>query len=338
MPSSKPNAWWVVMITIGFTIGAAIRNVSVSGTVNPRMSRPRANGTLPHSHTGMNMPSSDSTARRAHARRGIHRSITPGGTHTCTTIESTTPSTTNGSDSISTLIASVRPSCARVGRDAGKSAGANASIRNSARMTTTDAERDAGRARRRRIGRAGARPPDARSARASAQSAPRSSARARRARRAQAEDVDDVLGLGEAVASRRSPRPLLDVGRLDLDGQSARAADQVVVVARARARAVERFALGALQRVGLALGGEAGERAVDGGQADAGVLVAERGVQALRAHEAGRIGERLAHSLALPRVALSHVGSLPAACASAGWEPRARSTRPRRAPMTRHTT
>ncbi len=38
-------------------------------------------------------------------------------------------------------------------------------------------------------------------------------------------------------------RPLLDVGRLDLDGQSARAADQVVVVARGRARAVEALAL-----------------------------------------------------------------------------------------------
>jgi hypothetical protein len=30
MPSSKPNAWCVVMITMGFTIGAAMRKVSVS--------------------------------------------------------------------------------------------------------------------------------------------------------------------------------------------------------------------------------------------------------------------------------------------------------------------
>ena len=81
-------------------------------------------------------------------------------------------------------------------------------------------------------------------------------------------------------------RPLLDVGRLDLDRQPARAADQVVVVAARRARAVEALAVGALQRVRLALRGETGEGAVDRRQSDAGVLVAEHRVQALRAHEA----------------------------------------------------
>ena len=140
MPSLKPNAWCVVRITMGFTIGAAIRNVSVSGTEKPRISRPRANGTLPHSQTGTIMPSSDSTARRAHARRGIHRSMTPGGTHTCTTIDSTTPRATNGSDSMSTLIASVSPSWARVGRDAGNSVGASQSMRNRPAEGETHAE------------------------------------------------------------------------------------------------------------------------------------------------------------------------------------------------------
>ena len=185
MPSLQPNAWCVVMITMGFTIGAAIRNVSVSGTENPRISRPRAKGTLPHSHTGMNMPSSDMTARRAHARRGIHRSITPGGTHTCTTIDSTTPSVTKGSDSMRTLIASVRPSCARVGRDAGNSVGATASMTNSAATTSTPSPR-ATPARAARDGGAAAGAVLVDDTLAGA---------GRRARRAEPEDVDHVLGL-----------------------------------------------------------------------------------------------------------------------------------------------
>ena len=184
------------MITIGFTIGAAIRNVSVSGTENLRIRSPRANGTLPHSHTGTTMPSSDSTMRRAHARRGIHRSITPGGTQTCTTIESTTPSATNGSDSISTLIARVRPSWARVGSDAAKNAGANASIRKSPAMTSTPRPTATHAFDTR--GRATTVVDDLLAA---------TLARSRlRARRAQPEDVDDVLGLAEAVLGRGRAR------------------------------------------------------------------------------------------------------------------------------------
>ncbi len=100
----------MVRITIGFTIGAAIRKVSASAGARPRIISPRANGTLPHSHTGISMPSSDSTARRAHARFGSQRWITSAGSHTCTTIESSTPRITNGSASMSTLSASVSPS------------------------------------------------------------------------------------------------------------------------------------------------------------------------------------------------------------------------------------
>src|SRR5690606_40921957 len=49
---------------------------------------------------------------------------------------------------------------------------------------------------------------------------------------------------------------------------------------------------------------EPGERTVHRGQADPRVLVAERGVQGLRAHEAPRLGEGLAYALTLPRVPL----------------------------------
>jgi hypothetical protein len=108
------------------------------------------------------------------------------------------------------------------------------------------------------------------------------------------------------VLGRCGTCPLLDIGRFDLDGQPAGSADQVVVVTGALARAVQAFALGALQRVGVALRGEPGERAIHGCQANARVLLAQRRVQALRAHETRRVVERLAHPIALPRVALHH--------------------------------
>ena len=88
-----------------------------------------------------------------------------------------------------------------------------------------------------------------------------------RASGAQSEDVDDVLGLREAVLRGDRARPLLDVVRFDLDRQAAGAADQVMVVAAGRARAVEALAL-VLQRVGFAFDREVGERAVDGGEPD----------------------------------------------------------------------
>jgi hypothetical protein len=70
--------------------------------------------------------------------------------------------------------------------------------------------------------------------------------------RAQAEDVDDVIRLGEPVLRGDVLRPQLDGIRLDLNRQSAVAADQMVVVAARRARTEEALAL-LLQRIGFAL-------------------------------------------------------------------------------------
>ena len=122
----------------------------------------------------------------------------------------------------------------------------------------------------------------------------------------------------------------------------------MVVVPGRGAGAEEVLALGALQRVRVALRGEPGERAIDGGEADPGVVVAERRVQRLRAHEAARVGECFAHPLALPGVPLDgHVGILPAGlCArpgaasthGVGIRHADLVTRPRREPMTRQTT
>ena len=63
---------------------------------------------------------------------------------------------------------------------------------------------------------------------------------------ADAEDVYDVLGLRETVLRGGALRPLLDRVGLDLDGDAARSADQVVVVAAGLAGAEQVLALGAL--------------------------------------------------------------------------------------------
>src|SRR5690606_37478622 len=114
-----------------------------------------------------------------------------------------------------------------------------------------------------------------------------------------------VLCRGEAVKRCGAVRPRLDVLRLDLDSESAGAADQVMVVPR-RACAIQGLALRALQRIGITRCRESGKCTVDGGQTDTGVLFPERRMQTLRAHETTRIGQRFTHSLALPCVALSH--------------------------------
>ena len=81
MPSSKPKAWWVVMIVIGLTIGAARRKVMASGTVKPPTINPRARGTLPHSHTGRKMPNIEMQARRNTGLRGRYLIRMPSGSH-----------------------------------------------------------------------------------------------------------------------------------------------------------------------------------------------------------------------------------------------------------------
>ena len=101
------------MVT-GFRIGAAIRKVSASPTPSPRIIRPRAIGTLPHSQTGKTTPSTDSTTRRRAALRGSSRHIRSGN-HTCTRMEMPMPRNTKGSDSTSTLTDSVMKSRPAVG-------------------------------------------------------------------------------------------------------------------------------------------------------------------------------------------------------------------------------
>ncbi len=91
----------------------------------------------------------------------------------------------------------------------------------------------------------------------------------RGADRALAEDVHDVARVREPVRGGDVLRPPLDGVGLDLDGPAAVPADEVVVVPVRRARTVERLAV-LLQRVGISLGRQVGERPVDRRQSDGG--------------------------------------------------------------------
>jgi hypothetical protein len=68
------------------------------------------------------------------------------------------------------------------------------------------------------------------------------------ARRAQAEDVNDVVWLSKTMLGGNTLGPLFDSIRLDFDGGSALATDQVVVVRVWRAGAEQTFAV-LLQRI-----------------------------------------------------------------------------------------
>src|SRR3954447_26678721 len=91
---------------------------------------------------------------------------------------------------------------------------------------------------------------------------PLATASAGGAGRAEPEYVDHVTRLGVAVPCRGRGRPLLDVVRLDLLGPAAVPADEVVMVTRRGARAVQRLAVVGLQGVRVPLDREVGERAV----------------------------------------------------------------------------
>ncbi len=137
MPSSKPKAACVVRIVTGLRMGAASRNTMLSGTVKPLRTSPRASGTLPHSHTGRNMPNSEMTARLPHGFLGRMRMSQVSGIQTCTRIDSAMPSTMNGSDSMMTLVASVMRSCAASGRGASPLSAVTARRPTIARMPST---------------------------------------------------------------------------------------------------------------------------------------------------------------------------------------------------------
>ena len=122
----------------------------------------------------------------------------------------------------------------------------------------------------------------------------------------EAENIDHVLGARKAVLGRYLFCPRLDGLRLDLNGQPARSADQVVVVARAGAGAKDVLAVGRLQTVGLAGSRKVGERPIHRGQPDGRPPLAQHRVKSLRADKTVIVAKGLAHGLTLPRVAFGH--------------------------------
>ena len=92
---------------------------------------------------------------------------------------------------------------------------------------------------------------------------------------------------GQARFSSLSAESGFDLARLDLDGAAARTADQVVVVAGARAGAVDGLALGVAQHIHLTQLGHGLQDPVGRGQGDGLAALAQSCVQVLGGDEVG---------------------------------------------------
>ena len=112
-----------------------------------------------------------------------------------------------------------------------------------------------------------------------------------------------VLNVAESVLVGDVVGPPLDGGAFDLDGASAVAADEVVVVAH-RAASVGGFAVVGADQVELAAVGHHQQGAVDGCQPDVLTLVAEVVVDLAGGAEVVGAGEQVGDGGALPRVPL----------------------------------
>lgn len=124
------------------------------------------------------------------------------------------------------------------------------------------------------------------------------------ARGAGSEHVDSVMRASESVLGGDARCPGLHGIRFDLDRQPAGTTDEVVVVQRTRARAVERFALVGEERIGVPAFREVGKRAIDSGQGDHGTGSAETGVQGAGTRESGARAQGIPNRVPLPGVAL----------------------------------
>ena len=95
---------------------------------------------------------------------------------------------------------------------------------------------------------------------------------------AQPKHVYDMVRLGESVLGGDRLRPALHGIRFDLNGESAVAADEVMVVLPRSAGAIEALAIERLEGISLPLDREVGERAVDGSETDRRTGLPERGM------------------------------------------------------------
>ena len=116
-----------------------------------------------------------------------------------------------------------------------------------------------------------------------------------------------MLDISKSVCRRDRIHPRLDLGLLDLRGEAALAAHQVMMVVVRCARAVQGLAVGGTQCVDAAVVREALERAVHGCQAHALPLDMEIFEDLLGAAEVGEAGQLIEDRLTLFRHALHGV-------------------------------
>ena len=124
-----------------------------------------------------------------------------------------------------------------------------------------------------------------------------------RAAAAPAEDLEMVLNVAEPVLVGDVVGPAFDSGAFDLDGASAVAADEMVVVAH-RAASVGGFAVAGADQVELAGVGHHQQGAVDGCQPNVLTLVAEVIVDLAGGAEVVGAGEQVGDGGTLPRLPL----------------------------------
>ena len=99
-----------------------------------------------------------------------------------------------------------------------------------------------------------------------------------RALGAQPEHVHHMIRLGESVLGGDRLCPPLHGIRFDLNGESAVSADEVMVMLSRSAGAIEALAIGRLERIGLSLVRQIGERTVNGGKTDRRTSYPQRGM------------------------------------------------------------
>lgn len=98
-------------MVIGLRIGAANRKLTTSAGFNPRASKLRATGTLPHSQTGSASPANDNANRRQNGLRGKILVSLAGGKKRRIKDEMIIPRMTKGKVSMTMLNVMVRKSC-----------------------------------------------------------------------------------------------------------------------------------------------------------------------------------------------------------------------------------
>ena len=113
-----------------------------------------------------------------------------------------------------------------------------------------------------------------------------------------------MANFDKTVSNSDAGGPTLDLIGVDLNGASALAADQVMVVAGG-AGAKQRLAVGRADAVGILVGGEVGERSIDGGQPNRRPVCVQHLVQLLGTDKPDRLAERVTYGVFLPGVAFA---------------------------------